>query len=83
MSSACCLLERPLRRYRKIYVDAERPATLNNGSVLIDCLTLQEAAIAWDKLTAKQKRRATIKVFGGPLYTAAEIKRFFYGPKPA
>jgi hypothetical protein len=39
--------------------------------------------MAWDKLTAKQKRSATIKVFGGPLYTAAEIRRIHYGPTPA
>ena len=26
----------------KIYVDASRPATLNNGGALDDCLTLQE-----------------------------------------
>ena len=32
----------------KIYVDASRPATLNNGAgVLTDCATLQEAVLAW------------------------------------
>ena len=32
----------------KIYVDAGRPATLNDGAgVSTDCVTLQEAVIAW------------------------------------
>jgi hypothetical protein len=68
---------------KKIYVDAGRPATLNNGTgVLTDCPTLQEAAMAWHRLAPEQKKGATIKVLGGPLYTAAEIGRFHYGPKP-
>ena len=32
---------------------------------------------------AEQTRRATIKVLGGPVYTAAEIVRLHYGPRPA
>jgi len=47
----------------KIYVNAGRPATLNNGGVLTDC-TLQEAAMAWHRLPPEQKKRATIKLFG-------------------
>ena len=66
----------------KIYVDAGRPATLNNGGVLTDC-TLQEAAMAWHRLPPEQKKRATIKLFGGPVYTSAEIERLHYGRKPA
>ena len=67
----------------KIYVDASQPATLNNGAgALTDCPTLQEAVIAWRKLAPDQKIRATIKVIGGRVYTAHEIKRLHYGPKP-
>ena len=40
----------------KIYVDASRPATLNNGaSALTDCATLQEAVLAWQRLAPEQK----------------------------
>ena len=50
----------------KIYVDADWPATLNNGAgVLTDCATLQEAVLAWHKLAPEQKIRATVKVIGG------------------
>jgi hypothetical protein len=68
----------------KIYVDANRPATLNNGAgALTDCATLQEAVLAWQRLAPEQKIRATVKVIGGPVYTAHEIDRLYYGPKPA
>lgn len=67
----------------KIYVDADRPATLNNGAgVLTDCATLQEAVLAWHKLAPEQKIRATVKVIGGRVYIAREIERLHYGPKP-
>ena len=66
----------------KIYVDPGRPATLNNGGALDDCPTLQEAVMAWHRLSPEQKKRATIRVMGGPLYTAAEIERLHYGPEP-
>jgi hypothetical protein len=67
----------------KIYVDAGRPATLNNGAgALTDC-TLQEAVLAWQRLAPEQKIRATVKVIGGPVSTAKEIDRLHYGPKPA
>ena len=67
----------------KIYVDADRPATLNNGAgVLDDCATLQEAVSAWQRLAPEQKIRATVKVIGGPVYTAHEIDRLHYGTEP-
>jgi hypothetical protein len=67
----------------KIYVDAGRPATLNNGAgALTDC-TLQEAVLTWQRLAPEQKIRATVKVIGGPVSTAQEIDRLHYGPKPA
>ena len=64
----------------KIYVDAGRPATLNNGAgALTDCATLPEAVLAWHKLAPEQKIRATVKVIGGPVYTAHEIERLTAG----
>jgi hypothetical protein len=50
----------------KIYVDAGRPATLNDGAgKLTDCATLQGAVLAWHALPSAQKIRATVKVIGG------------------
>ena len=67
----------------KIYVDASRPATLNDGAgALTDCATLQEAVLAWHRLAPEQKIRATVKVIGGPVYTAKEIERLHFGAKP-
>ena len=58
----------------KIYVDATRPATLNDGAGLqTDCHTLGDAVTAWQRLPPEQKIRATIKVIGGPVYTACQI----------
>ena len=60
----------------KIYVNASMPATLHNGAISNDCPTLQETVAAWRKLRPEQAQRATIRIIGGPLYTAAEIPRF-------
>src|SRR3984957_11506327 len=63
----------------KIYADAGRPATLNNGTgIATDCATLQVAVLAWRRLAPEQKIRATVKVIGGPVYTAQEIERLRY-----
>ena len=67
----------------KIYVDAGQPTTLNDGGgKLTDCATLQEAVLAWHALPSAQKIRATVKVIGGPVYTAHQIDRLHYGRKP-
>jgi hypothetical protein len=67
----------------KIYVDAGLPATLNDGAgKLTDYLTLREAVMAWHRLRPEQTKRTTIKVFGGPVYTATDIVRLHFGPKP-
>jgi hypothetical protein len=50
---------------------------------LTDCPTLQDAVAAWHRLAPEQKIRATVKVIGGPVYTAKEIERLHYGPKSA
>jgi hypothetical protein len=68
----------------KIYVDATQPATLNDGAgVQTDCHRLGEAVTAWQRLPPEQKIRATIKVIGGPMYTAHQINRLHQGLKPA
>jgi hypothetical protein len=68
----------------KAFVDAAQPATLNNGGgKLTDYPTLQEAVMAWHRLPPEQTRRATIRIIGGPVYTAIEIARLHYRPKPA
>ena len=67
----------------KIYVDPDRPSTVNDGAgVLTDYATLLEAVLAWRALAPERKIRATIKVIGGPVYTMKEIDRLHYGPKP-
>jgi hypothetical protein len=68
----------------EIFVDAAQPATLNDGAgKLTDYATLQEAVVAWHALPSAQKIRATVKVFGGPVYTTHQIPRLNFGPKPA
>ena len=68
----------------KAFVDAAKPATLNNGvGKLTDYPTSQEAVMAWHRLPPEQSRRATIEIVGGPVYTAIEIARLHYRPKPA
>ena len=45
----------------KIYVDAGRPATLNDGAgVLTDFATLQEAVLAWQQLAPGGSDRRTV-----------------------
>ena len=67
----------------KIYVDAARPATLNDGAgKQTDFATLEEAVTAWRALPSAEKIRAAVKVIGGPVYTAHQIDRLYYGPKP-
>ena len=68
----------------KIYVDASRQATLNNGAgALTNCTTLQEAVLAWQRLAPEHKTRAIVKLIGGPVYTVKEIERLCCGTKPA
>jgi hypothetical protein len=67
----------------KICVNAGQPATLNNGGgVLTDFPTLGEAVMVWHRLPPEQKKRATIKVIGGPVYNGGELERLCYGPRP-
>jgi hypothetical protein len=67
----------------RIYVDAGVPATLNDGAgAQTDCETLQDAVLKWLALPSAQKIRATVKVIGGPVYTAQQIHRLHFGLKP-
>jgi hypothetical protein len=67
----------------KISVDAARPATLNDGAgKQTDFATLEDAVMAWRALPSAIKIRATVKVVGGPAYTAHQIYRLHYAPKP-
>jgi hypothetical protein len=67
----------------KIYADASQPATLRRGVGSVECLTLQEAVLAWMGLSEKEREEATIKVNvpGGPVYTASEIARLYNAPR--
>ena len=47
-----------------------------------DNRTLRETVMAWHLLPPEQTKRATIKLIGGPVYTAAEIVRLHCGPRP-
>jgi hypothetical protein len=65
----------------EIYVDAAQPATLHDGAVHTDCPTLQEAVIAWHRLPPVRQQTATISSKGN-VYTAHQINRLHYAPKP-
>ena len=65
----------------KIHVDVSRPATLHNGAVSTDFPTLRDAIIAWNRLRPEQAQRASIRVFGGQLYVAAEIPKLLNGSR--
>jgi len=62
---------------QKLFVDVAGPATLFNGPIWIDCSTLREAVMEWQKLPPERAERAR----GGPLYKAEEIARLEYRAK--
>ncbi len=63
----------------KIQPDRSRPATLHNGAASTDFPTLKEAIMAWHRLRPEQAQKASIRVIGGILYTAAEIPKLYNG----
>ncbi len=65
----------------KIHLDGSRPATLHNGAVSTDFPTLQDAIMAWHRLRPEQAQRASIRIIGGQLYPAAEIRKLLNGSK--
>jgi transcriptional regulator with XRE-family HTH domain len=64
-----------------IYVDASRSAVLSHGAETINCLTLQEAVIAFKKLP-KERQEIAFITSAGRTFTPAETERLHYGPKP-
>jgi hypothetical protein len=67
----------------KIFVDATRPATLNDGTgKQTDFATWEAAVLAWRALSPVAKIRATVKLIGGPVYAAHQIDRLHHAPKP-
>lgn len=67
----------------KLYVDAGTPrAALIVDDKPLQCPTLGEAVQAWHRLAeGASKQAATIRV-AGTTYTAEQIDRMHYGPKP-
>jgi hypothetical protein len=67
----------------KLYVDASTPrANLIDQGETMECPTLGEAVMAWHRLAEERKAAAIIWV-SGKVYTADEIDRMDYGPKPS
>ncbi len=63
-----------------IYIDASKSAVLEHGVTSINCLTLQEAVIAYHNLPPERKEIAKI-TSGGKVYSASEIERFHYAER--
>ena len=64
-----------------IYADASRSAVLNHGVTTVNCHTLHEAVLEFGRLPPDRQSIVTI-VSLGRKYTAAEIRRLHYGPRP-
>jgi len=62
-------------------IDGSRPATLHNGAISTDFPTLQDAVMAWHRLRPELAQRASIRIVGGQLYSAAEIPKLLNGSK--
>lgn len=58
-----------------IYADPTEPTVLRYGDTSIECPTLGEAVLEWQRLPAEKQARATIKVKHGMVYNASEIDR--------
>lgn len=61
----------------KIYIEADKPAALQNGGELVNFVTLREAIEAWRRLPTPQRQNASITLLGkvGPVLQAADIER--------
>jgi hypothetical protein len=51
------------------------------GAIATDFPTLQDAVMAWHRLRPEQAQRASIRIIGGQLYSAAEIPKLLDGSK--
>jgi hypothetical protein len=65
----------------KVNLDANRSATLHNGAVSTEFPSLQEAVTAWHRLRPEQAQKASIRIFGGRLYVATEIRQLLNGSR--
>jgi hypothetical protein len=68
---------------RKIFTDPSQPAVLRYGDVRVDCPTLQEAVLAWNRLGDAEKRTATVSARDGGFYTGSEIDMLYSAPAGA
>jgi hypothetical protein len=60
---------------KQIRLDGSHSATLRNGAVSTNFLTLKDAIRAWHRLRPEQAQRASIRNIDGQLYGAAEISK--------
>jgi hypothetical protein len=58
-----------------IYSDVGRPAILSYAGRTVDLATLRETVSLYQKLGPESRATATIRVVGGPILTAGQIKR--------
>ena len=65
----------------EIHLDVTRPATLHNGAVSTDFPTLKDAIMAWNRLRPEQAQRASIRIIGGQLYSAAKLPKLLNGSR--
>jgi hypothetical protein len=61
----------------RIYTDPGQRAVLRYGRARVDCYTLQEAVLAWHRLSAEERRDATVTAEDGGFYTGAEIDMLY------
>jgi hypothetical protein len=59
----------------QIRLDGNRSATIYNGVVSTEFPTLKDAMMAWHRLRPEQAQRASIRIIGGQLYTAADLPK--------
>jgi hypothetical protein len=63
----------------KMHLDGSSAATLHNGAVSTVFPSLQDAVTAWHRLRPEQAQKASIRIIGGKLYAAAEIRQLVNG----
>lgn len=66
-----------MTRNELIYIDASATAVLSHGATDVNCLTLLEAKLVFDRLAPDRQEIATI-TSRGKTYTADQINRFHY-----
>jgi hypothetical protein len=61
----------------RIHIDDSLPAILRCAGRSIDCATVQEAVLAFQRLPEIDREEATVTVNGSATYTANEIGRLY------